>query len=83
MFIDIEIPEKPKLRFVDKVPQYPSNVRPPKMQKRLMLLRGEEDVHNTLLHKQYGIKVIEVTLMEYKSFKAFINLNNSQIFQYL
>lgn len=51
------MPEKPKLKFIDKVPTYPPNVRAPKMQKKLRLLRGEEDVHNFLQHKQYGIKV--------------------------
>lgn len=47
--------ERPKLRIVEKVPQYPANMRPPKMQKRLILMRGPELVHNTLLHQQYGI----------------------------
>lgn len=32
-----------------------SNIRPPKMQKRLKLMRGPELVHNTLMHKQYGV----------------------------
>lgn len=30
-------------------------MKPPKMQKRLKLMRGPEGLHNTLLHKQYGI----------------------------
>lgn len=38
-----------------KVPQY-SNIRPPRMQKRLILMRGPDHEHNTkLVHKQYGI----------------------------
>lgn len=38
-----------------KVPQY-SNIRPPRMQKRLILMRGPDAEHNTkLVHKQYGI----------------------------
>lgn len=40
---------------MDKVPQYTANLKPPKMQKRLILMRGPELVHNQLLHKQYGI----------------------------
>jgi large subunit ribosomal protein L16 len=40
---------------MEKVPQYPANLRPPKMQKRLKLMRGPELVNNTLLHKQFGI----------------------------
>jgi len=51
----IEFPEKPKLRFIDKVPTLPPSIKPPKMQKRLRYMRGPEDVHNFLLHKQYGI----------------------------
>ncbi|XP_022917435.1 large ribosomal subunit protein uL16m [Onthophagus taurus] len=52
---DVVIPEKPKLRFFDKVPQYPASIKPPKMQKKLKLMRGPELVHNTFLYKQYGI----------------------------
>lgn len=40
---------------MEKVPQYPANLRPPKMQKKLKLMRGPELVNNTFLHKQYGI----------------------------
>lgn len=41
----------------EKVPQYPSNLKPPKMQKRLRYMRGPELLHNTLQLKQYGIVV--------------------------
>lgn len=41
---------------MDKVPQMPPNLRPPKMQKKLKLMRGPELIHNFLLHKQYGIQ---------------------------
>lgn len=54
----MEFIERPKLRFVDKTPQYPANLKIPKMQKRLMLMRGPEKVHNFLLHKQYGIQAL-------------------------
>ncbi|KAK9878656.1 hypothetical protein WA026_023107 [Henosepilachna vigintioctopunctata] len=57
-FDHIEIPERPKLKFIDKVPQYPANVRPIKMQKKLRLMRGPELVHNTLQLKQYGIMAL-------------------------
>lgn len=53
--LDVEFTERPKLKIMEKVPQYPANMRPPKMQKRLILMRGPETVHNALLHKQYGI----------------------------
>ncbi|CAG9828894.1 unnamed protein product [Diabrotica balteata] len=54
-FDHIQLPEKPRLKFIDKVPQLPPSIRPPKMQKKLKLMRGPEKVHNFLLHKQYGI----------------------------
>lgn len=38
-----------------KVPQY-NNIRPPRMQKRLILMRGPDVEHNKqLIHKQYGV----------------------------
>ncbi|CAG9585600.1 unnamed protein product [Danaus chrysippus] len=52
---DIVIPERPRLRVFDKVPLYPPNLKPPKMQKRLRYMRGPETVHNTLQLKQYGV----------------------------
>ncbi|CAK1552148.1 unnamed protein product [Leptosia nina] len=51
----IEIPERQRLKVFDKVPQYPSNIKPPKMQKRLRYMRGPETLHNTLQLKQYGV----------------------------
>ncbi|XP_016938875.1 large ribosomal subunit protein uL16m isoform X1 [Drosophila suzukii] len=52
---NVEQPERPKLRIMERQPQLPPNIRPPKMQKRLRYMRGPETVHNTLLHKQYAI----------------------------
>lgn len=54
-FLDIEFPKNPKLRIMDRTPVLPPNIRAPKMQKRLRLMRGPEPVHNFLIHKQYGI----------------------------
>ncbi|XP_012232735.1 large ribosomal subunit protein uL16m [Linepithema humile] len=54
-FGDIEYPERRKLKIVEKVPQYPQSLRPPKMQKRIRYMRGPEEVHNSLLYRQYGI----------------------------
>ena len=56
-FIDIELPEKPKLQYKDKVPTYAPNMKPPKMAKRLNLMRGPEPIHTEFIHKQYGIVV--------------------------
>lgn len=55
LFPDVEFQERSKLPFLPKVPTYPPNLRPPKMQKKLRFMRGPELVHNTFLHKQYGI----------------------------
>ncbi|XP_033219379.1 39S ribosomal protein L16, mitochondrial [Belonocnema kinseyi] len=52
---DIEYPERRKLRIYEKVPQYPPTLRAFKMQKRLRYMRGEEQTHNFLLHKQFGV----------------------------
>lgn len=55
---DIQMPERPKLHYVDRVPNYSnSQIKPPKMFKMLGLMRGPETVHNKLIHKQYGIQV--------------------------
>nr|SVE85754.1 EOG090X0DE4 [Daphnia pulicaria] len=51
----IQLPERPKLQFKDKVPTYPSNLKPPKMSKRLTFMRGPEPIHTEFIHKQYGI----------------------------
>uniref|UniRef100_A0A0K8U839 Large ribosomal subunit protein uL16m n=1 Tax=Bactrocera latifrons TaxID=174628 RepID=A0A0K8U839_BACLA len=51
----VEKVERPKLKVMERVPQYPPNLRPPKMQKKLKFMRGPEVVHNNLIHKQYGI----------------------------
>jgi hypothetical protein len=58
--LDVEFPEKTKLRFVDKVPQMPGNIRPPKMIKNLRFMRGPEELHNFLLHQQFGIIVSNI-----------------------
>ncbi|CAG7822374.1 unnamed protein product [Allacma fusca] len=51
----VEYPERRKLRFVEKVPQYTVGMRIPKYQKSLHYMRGPELVHNQLIHKQFGI----------------------------
>ncbi|CAK9827223.1 39S ribosomal protein L16, mitochondrial [Anthophora retusa] len=68
-FDDVEYPERNKLRVVHKVPQYPPQIRPFKMQKRLRYLRGPELLHNTLLHKQYGIIATGGGRMKFKNFE--------------
>lgn len=43
---------------MDKVPQLPPNIKAPKMQKKLRLMRGPEELHNFLIHKQFGIMAL-------------------------
>lgn len=57
LFPEIEYPERRKLRVMEKVPQFPPGIRPPRMQKRLRYMRGPENVHNFLMYRQYGIMV--------------------------
>ncbi|BES95866.1 ribosomal protein L16 [Nesidiocoris tenuis] len=52
---NIEMPTKGKLRFVEKVPPNPNMIKLPKMHKKLFLMRGPEEIHNDLIHKQYGV----------------------------
>ncbi|XP_077256886.1 large ribosomal subunit protein uL16m-like [Temnothorax americanus] len=54
-FGDIEYPERARLKVMEKVPQFPPGMRPPKMQKRLRYMRGPEPTHNFLMYRQYGI----------------------------
>ncbi|XP_049867107.1 39S ribosomal protein L16, mitochondrial [Pectinophora gossypiella] len=65
----IEIPDRQRLRIVDKVPQYPPNLKPPKMQKRLRYMRGPETLHNTLQLKQYGVVATGGGRMRYEHFE--------------
>lgn len=64
LITDIEIPEKPRLKLVERVPQYPGSIKAPRMFKRLDLMRGPELVHNSFLYKQYGIVVSMLWLSE-------------------
>ncbi|XP_034251636.1 39S ribosomal protein L16, mitochondrial [Thrips palmi] len=57
-YSDINLPEKPKLRVMMKVPHALPNQKHRKMKKSLHLIRGPEPVHNALLHEQYGIRAL-------------------------
>lgn len=54
-FDHVEFPDNGKLKIMERVPQFPIGVKPPKMSKKLRYMRGPELIHNTFLHKQYGI----------------------------
>lgn len=59
------MPSKPKLRMMQKVPQY-NNIRPPKMQKKIILMRGPDVEHNTkLIHKQFGVIALQGGRIKY------------------
>lgn len=57
LFSDVVIPERPKPKFIEKVPQPIGNVKMPKMTKNLKFMRGPEEVHNSFIHEQYGVVV--------------------------
>lgn len=65
----VEYPERTKLRFMEKVPALPTNIRPPKMTKSLKYMRGPELVHNFLLHEQYGIIALNGGRMKWGHFE--------------
>lgn len=56
------MPERPKLSTILKVPNLPSNCKAPKMIKNLRFMRGPELIHNSLIHKQYGIIVSQLII---------------------
>ncbi|XP_011873521.1 PREDICTED: 39S ribosomal protein L16, mitochondrial [Vollenhovia emeryi] len=68
-FGEIEFPERARLRVVEKVPQYPAGMRPPKMQKRLRYMRGPEEVHNSLMYRQFGIVALKGGRLRYGHFE--------------
>ena len=57
----VEFPERRKLRFFDKVPQLPAQLKPPKMMKDLYDMRGPELIHNKLQYGEFGIQVCITT----------------------
>ena len=57
----VEFPERRKLKFFDKVPQLPAQLKPPKMMKDLYDMRGPELIHNKLQYGEFGIQVCITT----------------------
>ncbi|XP_026277717.1 39S ribosomal protein L16, mitochondrial [Frankliniella occidentalis] len=57
-YSDIVIPERPKLPMLLKVPMLGPGQRHIKMKKNLKFMRGPEEVHNALLHEQFGIMAL-------------------------
>lgn len=56
---DIQFPpERRKLKLLDRAPQPPPGQRATKMFKRLIDMRGPEEVHNVLRQKQFGIQAL-------------------------
>ncbi|KAI5741661.1 hypothetical protein M8J76_015851 [Diaphorina citri] len=66
----IVMPERPRLKFVDKVPTFIYNHKTPRTTKRLDLLRGPEEIHNYLIHKQYGLVALSGGRMNYRHFET-------------
>ncbi|XP_050421449.1 39S ribosomal protein L16, mitochondrial [Adelges cooleyi] len=65
----IQMPERPKLHYIDRHPVYNTNLKPPKMHKMLNLMRGPELIHNKLIHKQYGIQATGGGRMKFVHFE--------------
>ncbi|GAB1602215.1 39S ribosomal protein L16, mitochondrial-like [Argonauta hians] len=57
-YSNIILPERRRLKTIERVPQLPSNQRPPKMQRRLFEMRGPELVHNKLQYCDFGIQAL-------------------------
>ncbi|EFN84563.1 39S ribosomal protein L16, mitochondrial [Harpegnathos saltator] len=84
-FSEIEYPERRRLKIMEQIPQFPSGIRPPKMQKRLRYMRGPENVHNFLLYRQYGIIAIRGGRLKHNHFemirmKLLRNIDQSKMF---
>ncbi|OQV15862.1 putative 39S ribosomal protein L16, mitochondrial [Hypsibius exemplaris] len=59
---DVEFPPEDltrdgRLKTVMKVPYPPANMKPLKMPRGRELMRGPEEIHNSFIHKQFGIVV--------------------------
>ena len=67
---------------MEKVPQLPTNIKPPKMKKSLILMRGPELIHNRLIHGQYGI-IVSTDLSGEIEPKPFPTISSSWIFHFI
>ncbi|CAH1800400.1 unnamed protein product [Owenia fusiformis] len=54
-FDDVTFPERRKLKLMLKVPLFIGNERPRRQFKRIIDIRGPEEVHTKLTHGKYGI----------------------------
>ncbi|CAH0395330.1 unnamed protein product [Bemisia tabaci] len=70
---DIELPARKRLNVTKRVPDIPPNIKFPKMAKKIGLMQGREDVHNTLLHKQFGIIALRGGRLKVKHFEQIRN----------
>lgn len=48
-----------KLKGTMKVPQPPPNMKAPRFNRGIDLMRGPEEIHNTFTHKQFGIVALQ------------------------
>uniref|UniRef100_A0A1B6FHR9 Large ribosomal subunit protein uL16m n=1 Tax=Cuerna arida TaxID=1464854 RepID=A0A1B6FHR9_9HEMI len=76
---DIIIPEKQKLSIMPRVPILPPQTKPFKMQKCLRFMMGPEEVHNKLIHKQYGIIALMGGRLRHGHFEMIRNTLNRKI----
>ncbi|XP_022185449.2 39S ribosomal protein L16, mitochondrial [Nilaparvata lugens] len=76
----IELPEKPRLPILPKVPTY-IGVKIPKMKKGLKHIRGPELIHDKLLLKQYGIIALTGGRLKFGHLEMIRNTLSRQIDQ--
>ncbi|KAG8306902.1 mitochondrial ribosomal large subunit component [Homalodisca vitripennis] len=78
-YSDVIIPEKPKLSVMPRVPTLPPQTKPFKMQKSLRFMMGPEEIHNKLIHKQYGIIALMGGRLRHGHFEMMRNTLNRKI----
>ncbi|XP_043269135.1 39S ribosomal protein L16, mitochondrial [Venturia canescens] len=79
VYPEIEFPERPKLRVLERAPQYPASMKPFKMQKRLRYMRGPEPTHTFFVHKQFGIIALGGGRLKYGHFEMIRNTLGKKI----
>ncbi|KAI3385379.1 hypothetical protein SNEBB_009849 [Seison nebaliae] len=72
-------PEKNKLPFMPKTPQYAPGYKIRRMMKNTMEIRGVENVHNQLIHRQYGVQALGGGKLKHGHFEMMRNTINKKL----
>ncbi|OQV15865.1 putative 39S ribosomal protein L16, mitochondrial [Hypsibius exemplaris] len=81
---DVEFPPEDltrdgRLKTVMKVPYPPANMKPLKMPRGRELMRGPEEIHNSFIHKQFGIVALQGGRLKYGHFEMIRQTINRKI----